>query len=119
FDNWIYAAYSRAGGGSWRKAFRDKGNPLEFVKRPELNVPRIMPGTNFKFKPNKYKVKPSGGMSQFGLSFNSYGDQFTVWNNIHIRHVVINDKYLRNNPYLDVGKTMAEISDHGNASKVY
>ena len=58
-------------------------------------------------------------MSQFGLSFDAFGNQFTDWNNVHVRHVVINDKYLSNNSFLSVGTTMADISDHGNAAPVY
>lgn len=118
-DNWIYAAYSRAGGGKWREEFRDKGAPLKFVKERDATPANIFPGTNFKFKPDQYQIEPSGGMSQFGLSFDAFGNQFTVWNNVHIRHVVINDAYLANNPYLNVSATMADISDHGNAASVY
>lgn len=118
-DNWIYTAYSRAGGGKWREEFRDKGGPLQFMGKPEQEPAKIFPGTNFRFKPEEGRIEPSGGMSQFGLSFDAFGNQFTVWNNVHLRHVVINDEYLLNNPYLNVGNTMADISDHGNAAAVY
>jgi putative membrane-bound dehydrogenase-like protein len=118
-DNWIYGAYSRAGGGKWRKEFEGKGNPLQFPDKPGQELAKIFPGTNFRFQPDQFKVEPSGGMSQFGLSFDASGNQFTDWNNVHIRHVVINDKYLSNNPFLSVGITMADISDHGNAAPVY
>lgn len=118
-DNWIYGAYSRAGGGKWREEFKGKGNPLNFPDKPGQELAKIFPGTNFRFQPDQFKVEPSGGMSQFGLSFDASGNQFTDWNNVHIRHVVINDKYLSNNPFLSIGATMADISDHGNAAPVY
>lgn len=118
-DNWIYGAYSRAGGGRWRKEFEGKGNPLQFPEKPGQELAKILPGTNFRFMPDEFKVEPSGGMSQFGLSFDASGNQFTVWNNVHIRHMVINDKYLSNNPFLSIGAAMADISDHGNAAPVY
>lgn len=118
-DNWIYGAYSRAGGGKWRKEFEDKGSPLNFPEKLQQDLPKIFPGTNFRFLPDQFKVETSGGMSQFGLSFDASWNQFTDWNNVHIRHVVINDKYLLKNPFLSVSNTMAEISDHGNASPVY
>ncbi len=118
-DNWIYGAYSRAGGGKWREEFRGKGSPLNFSENPQQDLPKIFPGTNFRFLPDEFKLEPSGGMSQFGLSFDASWNQFTNWNNVHLRHVVINDKYLLNNPFLSVGNTMADISDHGNASPVY
>ena len=118
-DNWIYGAYSRAGGGKWREEFKGKGSPLNFPEMPHLDLPQMFPGTNFRFQPDEYKLEPSGGMSQFGLSFDASWNQFTVWNNVHIRHVAINDNYLVNNPFLSVNSTMAEISDHGNASSIH
>ncbi len=118
-DNWIYGAYSRAGGGKWRKEFEGKGSPLNFPEKPQQDLPKIFPGTNFRFLPDQFKLETSGGMSQFGLSFDASWNQFTDWNNVHIRHVVINDRYLLNNPFLSVNNIMAEISEHGNASPVF
>lgn len=118
-DGWIYGAYSRAGGGSWREEFRDRGKAIRFPARPDSQQFRIFPGANFRLRPDELIMEPSGGMSQFGLSFDEAGNQFTNWNNVHIRHVVINDHYLPNNPYLSLSTTMADISDHGNASPVY
>ena len=118
-DNWIYGAYSRAGGGKWRKEFEGKGNPLQFPEKPGQELAKIFPGTNFRVMPDQFKVELSGGMSQFGLSFDASNNQFTDWNNVHIRHVVINEKYLSNNPLLSISATMADISDHGNAAPVY
>lgn len=118
-DNWIYAAYSRAGGGKWREAFRGKGSALRFPGQGTADSAAIFPGTNFRFKPDDFKIETSGGMSQFGLTFDSWGNQFTLWNNIHVRHVVIDEQYLLNNPYYRVDAVMADISDHGNAAPVY
>lgn len=118
-DNWIYAAYSRAGGGKWREEFRGKGSPLSFPDKPDQPLPELLPGTNIRLLPEEFRVEASCGMSQFGLSFDAWGNQFAVWNNIHVRHVVVNEKYLPANPYLSVGATMADISDHGNAAPVY
>lgn len=118
-DNWIYAAYSIAGGGKWREEFRGKGSPLHFPDKPDQLLSNLLPGTNIRFKPDLFKAETSGGMSQFGLSFDSKGNQFTVWNNIHVRNVVINDKYLSGNPFYNTDAVMADISDHGNAAPVY
>ena len=113
-DNWIYAAYSRAGGGRWREAFMGKGSPLHFPDKSGQRLAELLPGKNIRFMPDEYKAEVSGGMSQFGLSFDGQENQFTVWNNVHI-----NDKYAANNSYLSINATMADISDHGNAAPVY
>ena len=42
-DNWIYGAYSRAGGGKWRKEFEGKGNPLQFPEKPGQELAKIFP----------------------------------------------------------------------------
>lgn len=118
-DNWIYGAYSHAGGGDWRSEFSDRGSPLNFPEKPEIEQTKIFPGTNFRLRPDEYKVEPSGGMSQFGLTFDAFGNQFAIWNNNHIRHVVINYRYLSGNPFLSVKKVMDDISDHGKAATVY
>src|SRR5690606_30714223 len=47
-DNWIYGAYSRAGGGKWREEFKGKGNPLQFPDKPGQELAKIFPGTNFR-----------------------------------------------------------------------
>lgn len=119
-DNWIYGAYSRSGGGRWYEEFRDqKGSPLHFPAKPDQKLPEIFPGTDYRFSPNEHKIEPSGGMSQFGLSFDAAGNRFTVWNNVHIRHVVIDSRYKANNPYLGISNDMASIAKHGDAARVY
>lgn len=119
-DNWIYGAYSRSGGGRWYEEFRNKvGNPLHFPAKPDQELPVIVPGTDYRFLPDEHKIEPAGGMSQFGLSFDAVGNRFTVWNNSHIRHVVIDNRYKANNPYLRISNDMASIAAHGDAAQVY
>ncbi|MGC1241000.1 MAG: PVC-type heme-binding CxxCH protein, partial [Chryseosolibacter sp.] len=118
-DNWIYGAYSRSGGQRGYPQFTNHGLPLRFPKNPAPDSADIYPGTDFRFLPDAWKVEPSGGMSQFGLAFDAAGNRFTVWNNIHLRHVVIDAKYLTKNPWLTVSSLMASVSDHGDAATVW
>lgn len=119
-DNWVYGAYSRAGGGTWYTEFKDnKGSALKFLQAQDKQLPEIYPGTDYRFKPNEHIIEPSGGMSQFGLSFDASGNRFTVWNNIHMRHVVLENRYRKNNPYLTIASDMNNISDHGDAAQVF
>jgi len=119
-DNWIYGAYSRSGGGKWYEEFRDKkGSALNFPQKPDQDLPAIFPGTDYRFLPDEHKIETAGGMSQFGLSFDESGNRFTVWNNSHIRHVVIDSRYKNNNPFLNISNDMASIATHGDAAPVY
>lgn len=118
-DNWIYGAYSRSGGQRGYPQFTNHGLPLRFPKNPAPDSADIYPGTDFRFLPDAWKVEPSGGMSQFGLAFDAAGNRFTVWNNIHLRHVVIDARYLSKNPWLAAGSLMSSVSDHGDAATVW
>lgn len=118
-DNWIYGAYSRAGGARRYPQFADHGRPLRFPENPTPDSADIYPGTDFRFRPDAFVVEPAGGMSQFGNAFDAAGNRFTVWNNKHLRHVVIPHRYLTRNPYLSVSGVMASVPVHGDAATVY
>ncbi len=118
-NNWIYGAYSRAAGQRGYPEFTNHGNPLTFPDNPVRDSADIYPGNDFRFLPEDFKVEPAGGMSQFGMAFDAAGNRFTVWNNVHLRHVVIDGRYLTRNPWLSPGSAMASVSDHGDAAPVY
>ena len=119
FDNWIYGAYSRAGGQRGYPEFTNHGRPLRFPDDPRRDSADIYPGTDFRFKPDSFLIEPAGGMSQFGNSFDAVGNRFTVWNNIHLRHVVMDARYATRNRALKIPSLMASVSDHGDAASVY
>ena len=118
-DNWIYGAYSRSGGQRGYPEFIDHGRALRFAQKPRADSTDIYPGTDFRFRPDSFLIQPAGGMSQFGMSFDAEGNRFTVWNNIHLRHVVIDGRYPARNPSLNIRSLMASVSDHGDAATVY
>jgi putative membrane-bound dehydrogenase-like protein len=118
-DNWIYGAYSRAGGSRRFPEFADRGHPLTFPDNPSQDSVDIRPGTDFRFRPGERTVEPAGGMSQFGNAFDADGNRFTVWNNRHIRHVTLPHRYAARNPYLQISSVMASIPEHGGAATVY
>ena len=119
FDNWIYGAYSRAGGQRGYPEFTNHGSALTFPANPRRDSADIYPGTDFRFRPDVFAIQPAGGMSQFGMAFDARGNRFTIWNNIHARHVVLEGRYALTNPWFNVSNVMASISDHGNAATVY
>jgi putative membrane-bound dehydrogenase-like protein len=118
-DNWIYGAYSRSGGQRGYPEFTNHGSPLKFPANPLKDSADIYPGNDFRFIADSFKIEPAGGMSQFGMAFDAEGNRFTVWNNVHLRHVVIDGRYAARNPWLNISSVMAPISDHGDAATVY
>lgn len=119
FDNWIYGAYSRASAGRGFPEHAGTGHPLIFPGNPDADSVDITPGTDFRFRPDEFKVESSGGMSQFGLSFDADGNRYTVWNNDHIRHVVIDHRYVERNPYHSISSVMAPIAEHGGSASIF
>lgn len=119
-DNWIYAAYPKFGGGVRFKEFSNFGEPIHFPGHPEIPAQDIFSkGMDIRFKPDELKLEPVSGNSEFGLTFDARGHRFTSFNNKHIEHVVIENRYLIRNPYLSVESAVQSPSDHGDAAQVY
>ena len=73
----------------------------------------------FAFNPDQLKIEPAAGNSQYGNTFNERHHRFGLWNNNHIRHMVIESKYLERNPYQSVGSAMQFPSNHEDQSIIY
>ncbi len=120
FDNWIYGAYPKVGmPRRYMEEFGNLGEPIRFEGHPEVPpVDIFKQGMDFRFRPGELKLEAVSGNSQFGHSFDARGNRFTLWNNDHIRHVVIQSRYLARNPYLAVSSAMDSISDHEKSARV-
>ena len=119
-DNWIYAAYPRFGVGRRFKQFSDQGQPIHFPDHPEIAPVDVFERrSDIRFKPDKLQIEPVSGNSEFGHTFNARGHRFPSWNNNHLRHSVIETRYLDRNPQLQVDNPMQTVSDHGQPAPVY
>ena len=119
-DNWIYAAYPRFGVGRRFKQFSDQGRPIHFPDHPEVAPVDVFERrSDIRFKPDELRIEPVSGNSEFGQAFNARGHRFPSWNNNHLRHSVIETRYLDRNPHLQVENPMQTISDHGQPAPVY
>ncbi len=118
-DNWIYAAYPRVPTPRrYVKEFGDPGQAVRFPDRPEI-PPVEMRSQDLRFHPDKHRLEPVAGNSQFGNAFDAWGNRYTLWNNDHVRHVVVENRYLARNPHLAVPLAMQSISDHESQAAVY
>jgi len=120
-DNWIYGAYPKYGPSRRNpEQFGKPGSPLHFPDHPEApHVDIAQLGTDFRFRLDQLMIEPVAGNSQYGNTFNERQHRFGLWNNNHIRHMVIENKYLGRNPYQSVASAMQFPSDHENQSIVY
>jgi putative membrane-bound dehydrogenase-like protein len=120
-DNWIYGAYPKVGPSRRNpEQFGQPGEPLHFPGHPEVSAVDVAQiGSDFRFRPEQLKIEPAAGNSQYGNTFNGRHHRFGLWNNNHIRHMVIENRYLERNPYQSVASPMHFPSDHENQSIVY
>ena len=121
-DNWIYAAYRTARRPQlYVEEFGDIGSSIRFPGQPQSASipPNQMQGMDVRFRPRKQEVEPVAGNSQFGNAFDAWGNRFTVWNNDHVRHVVLQRQSLIRNPYLTVRSAMQSVSDHERSAEVF
>src|SRR5437867_1150335 len=70
-DNWIYVANDGADG---------KITSPEHPEQP----PVLVRGADFRFQPIGGRAEPASGPTQFGLSFNDWGDRFATSNTFHL-----------------------------------
>ena len=99
-DNWIYVA--------------NRGQPGEITSpdRPD-QPPAYVRGLDFRFRPDRELFEPETGNTQFGVSFDEWGNRFLSENTTHLRHAVIPYRYLARNPFVNATIRQEEISDHG------
>ncbi|MCY4584508.1 MAG: c-type cytochrome [Bryobacterales bacterium] len=118
-DNWIYVAYTRVPNPvRFAKEFGDRGGPIRFPERTGAKSVEAR-SQDIRFRTDDSLVERVAGNSQFGNAFDAWGNRFTVWNNDHLRHVVVQEKYLVRNPYLMNPEAMKSVSDHEKAATLF
>jgi putative membrane-bound dehydrogenase-like protein len=102
-DNWIWAANSGANG-----TITSPAHPAQ--------PPVLVRGADFRFHLVRGVAEAASGPTQFGMSFDDWGNRFLSQNTVHLRHAVIPMHYLRRAPFLETGAVSEDISDHGKPS---
>jgi putative membrane-bound dehydrogenase-like protein len=97
-DGWIYVANGLRG-GMVRRAGRPDAKPVN------------LGGRDFRFDLIHDRHEAVSGMGQFGNALDAWGRRFVCDNRHHIRHVVLEDRYLRRNPYLAVPEVVEDVSE--------
>ena len=104
-DNWIYAA--------------NNGRPGRITSPKWPGQPAvIVRGHDFRFHPIKGLFEPATGPTQYGMSFDQWGNRFMSQNTIHLRHAVFPVRYLLNNPFFSLPARLHDVSDHDPAASV-
>ena len=90
-DGWVYCA--------------NGGHHVDYGK--DIAITSVVTGEkialgsrDFRFKPDTGEFDPLSGPSQFGRNRDAWGHWFGVQNSFPIWHYVLEDRYLRRNPYV-------------------
>ncbi len=76
-------------------------------------------GLDFRFHPLTGHYESISGIGQFGLTFDDYGNRFVCTNRNPNKHIVLENRYLKRNPYLAVKSVYHDVSRDGEDSRVY
>ncbi|HZG24482.1 MAG TPA: PVC-type heme-binding CxxCH protein, partial [Chitinophagaceae bacterium] len=120
-DNWIYLAHERSIGTQvYNDKFGDKGSDIfypDYANSPRL--PNNANGRNVRFQPDEHTLEELASSTQFGQSFDTWGNHLLVSNSNHLFHEVMATRYLKRNPGLLISRTTQSLPDHGNAAEVF
>jgi putative membrane-bound dehydrogenase-like protein len=103
-DGWIYGANGESGG---------------LVKSLKTGKAVDLRGRDFRIKPETGEIEPATGLTQYGRSRDDWGNWFGNNNSDPMYHYVLEDHYLRRNPYLIAPRPRLSISVTPGAARVY
>lgn len=120
-DNWIYIAHERTVGTEvYKEAFGDKGGEIFFPDKPDgRRLPENANGRNVRVRPDTHALEMLASATQYGHSFDAWGNHFLVDNSNHVMHSVIAADYLNRSPDLLAATSTSHLPDHGNAAEVF
>jgi putative membrane-bound dehydrogenase-like protein len=96
-DGWIYCANGLRGG--------------QVIKAGDKDArPISLSGMDFRFDPVNDQAEAITGMGQFGNTFDAWGNRFVCDNRHHLRHIVMENRYIKRNPYLAAPSLVEDIS---------
>jgi putative membrane-bound dehydrogenase-like protein len=97
-DGWVYVANGLRGG------------VIKRAGQPDAK-PVVLGGMDFRFDLVHDRHETVSGMGQFGNSFDAWGRRFVCDNRHHLRHIVLEDRYIRRNPFLAVPEVVEDPSE--------
>lgn len=96
-DGWIYIAGGLNGGSVISPQYPDR-------------APVVFTAADGRFHPDTYEFQVTGGNSQFGLSFDSFGNRFGCSNRHPVQHIVLEPWHLGRNQLLSFSESIENVS---------
>ena len=120
-DNWIYIANNGTiRSQDYADTFGDRGAEIHFPENPgAVRLPRNGSDRNIRFRPETFAPEALSSKSQFGQTFDAWGNHFLVDNSHHHYHEVIAARNFERNPLAVIARATHSTSDHGDAAEVF
>ncbi len=108
-DGYVYVANGLRGGKivAERPAWKSDRAPL------------VITGFDFRFHPETGDFSTVNGHGQFGLTFDEFGREFVCSNRNPCQHVVLDDRYLKQNTLHGVRQVMHDVALPAEQSRLY
>jgi putative heme-binding domain-containing protein len=74
---------------------------------------------DFRFDPRGSFYEAISGVGQFGLTFDDFGNRFVCSNRNPCKHIVLEDRYIKRNPFLAVPAVFHDVAAAGDESRVF
>jgi putative membrane-bound dehydrogenase-like protein len=85
------------------------GGTVTCPSHPER--PALKMTSDIRFDPETLEVELVDGKSQYGMSFDVFGNRFICMNRVPVQHVVFESKWLRRNPRLAFSETVQDCNE--------
>jgi hypothetical protein len=119
-DNWIYLAHEgTVHTANYDSLFGGSGDSIRVPGVLKSVLPVNASGRSLRFNPETNETELLSSKTQFGHSFDPYGNYFLVTNWQHIYQEIIPERYRKRNEWKAGNNPVAYISDHGDAADVY
>ncbi|MDH3648597.1 MAG: c-type cytochrome [Saprospiraceae bacterium] len=120
-DNWIYLGHEGAFiTKAFEEEFGDVGEEIRFPNQPDAPMLAQNAGNKcVRFQPDHLRLEMLSGRTQFGYTFDDWGNLFYTGNAQHLFHEVIAARYLQGNRNLALTSTRNYLPDYGPGAEVY
>ncbi|MEY3851421.1 MAG: hypothetical protein RI910_401 [Verrucomicrobiota bacterium] len=85
------------------------GGTVTCPSHPER--PPLKMTSDIRFDPETLEVELVDGKSQYGMSFDVFGNRFICMNRVPVQHVVFDSKWLKRNPRLVFSETVQDCNE--------
>lgn len=95
-----------------------RGGSVVDARKPD-SKPVSLSGKDFRFNPTTFEYEGLTGAGQFGLTFDDFGNRFVCSNRNPLKHIVLEDRYIRRNARYAPTTAVHDVAKAGEESRIF